>query len=401
MNVAQILRLRRGARRAVIAAVVSTLALGGVELGLGLRGAPMRTITATFAQAPGLYAGNHVDVLSIPVGTVVSVKPLPAGVEVRMKVKKHVHLPANVKAVLAAPQAVSDRFIALTPVYNGGPQLPDGAHLPLARTSEPLSLDQVLGSINNLVQALGPSMTNRNGALSQLIDDLNAQLAQAGQPLHNTVGTAAQALTGLAADTPQINQTLDNMSSLVTALANDATTYQSFTGDLAAVSTELADDRGALGGALSDLQQVLAQVTTFIQHNQASIGANLSNLQSAVGAVASQQQQLAAAVNLLPLTVQNLGQVVQPGKQSVLQGGPTIAVRYNPTNSSLPLVKRTCGSNLIRFGRVFQNGSTGSAFDLACALAAVVATIPQPPGATNGPDLSLPAIYAAQQRPSR
>ena len=45
--------------------------------------------------------------------------------------------------MIVAPSIVGDRFVQLTPVYEGGEVLADGAVLDTDRTSIPLELDQI------------------------------------------------------------------------------------------------------------------------------------------------------------------------------------------------------------------------------------------------------------------
>ena len=55
---------------------------------------------------------------------------------------------ASAQAVIVAPSIVGDRYIQLTPVYESGPKLRDGATLSTKDTSVPLELDQIYDSLN-------------------------------------------------------------------------------------------------------------------------------------------------------------------------------------------------------------------------------------------------------------
>ena len=71
---------------AVMAAAAVVLAGGAL---VGIRAAlstPTYRVTADFPEAPGVYVGNHVDVLGIPVGSVTAVTPHPTYVSVEMQV---------------------------------------------------------------------------------------------------------------------------------------------------------------------------------------------------------------------------------------------------------------------------------------------------------------------------
>ena len=64
-----------GRRTAVIAGVAAIAVVGaGVGTYAATRPASL-TITAHFLSAPGLYVGNHVDILGVPVGKITRITP--------------------------------------------------------------------------------------------------------------------------------------------------------------------------------------------------------------------------------------------------------------------------------------------------------------------------------------
>ncbi|HEX4161685.1 MAG TPA: MlaD family protein, partial [Acidimicrobiales bacterium] len=92
--------------RLILAALAAGVPLVAVVAVFGIRAVlstPTYTVTADFTEAPGVYVGNHVDVLGIPVGTVTAVTPHPTFVSVVMQVDSGVKLPANAIAALMAP----------------------------------------------------------------------------------------------------------------------------------------------------------------------------------------------------------------------------------------------------------------------------------------------------------
>jgi virulence factor Mce-like protein len=134
-------------------------------------------VTAYFDKTIGLYAGSAVRVLGVKVGSIDSVTPVGGQVKVKFTVDSGVRIPADVHAVVIAPSLVSDRYVQLTPAYDGGPELAPNATLNRDRTASPVELDQLFTSVDQLSQALGPSGANKNGALSNVIDSAAANLA--------------------------------------------------------------------------------------------------------------------------------------------------------------------------------------------------------------------------------
>lgn len=102
-----------------VAIVVLVAALVGGAYVLWSAGDSGRKITAYFTSAVGIYPGDEVRVLGVPVGEIESIEPRPKDVKIVMNVSKDVKLPANVKAVIMSPNLVAARFIQLSPTYSG------------------------------------------------------------------------------------------------------------------------------------------------------------------------------------------------------------------------------------------------------------------------------------------
>ena len=377
--------------------VAATVALGAIGLLVTRPSTPMRTVTAIFSQAPGLYVGNHVDVLSVPVGSVTAIRPGVTGVVVTMRIRRSVAVPRTASAVLMAPQVVNDRYVALTPVYNGGPTMPDGATIPTSRTAVPLSIDQVLGTLDSLFRALGPTVQDQKGVLAGLLDQLNSQLDGQGQHLHDTITSAASAASDLAADAPQLAGTLDKLSSFVSTLAGDSANYEMFTSTLAGAAAQLNGQKTELAGTLSLLQQTLAQVTSFVQANSGAIGGTIRNLDAAAAATASQQASLGQALQLLPLAGQNLQNTVGTDLTDPAHPKPIVQARVTVPSASQGLVKQVCGSTLLRTAQLFTQQSAAPVLAPICSFSAAATALNAAPGTPAAPDLSLTALVDASR----
>ena len=76
-------------------------------------------MTAHFEDAVGLYVGNPVSVLGMPVGKVTSVVAKDSYVEVKLAIDDGVDIPADVQAVTVSTSILTDRLVELTPPYHG------------------------------------------------------------------------------------------------------------------------------------------------------------------------------------------------------------------------------------------------------------------------------------------
>lgn len=381
--------------RLILAAVAAGVLVVVVAGFFGVRRAlstPTYTVTADFTEAPGVYVGNHVDVLGIPVGTVTAVTPHPTFVSVVMQVDADVRLPAGAIAALMAPDIVNDRYIQLDPVYRHGPTLADHAVIPMRRTALPQSVDQTISLLDQLIQALGPTGANKNGVFSQFVHDMAETVGNNGPSFHATVVALGKALGALSNDGPTITSLLDNAGAFTGEAAANDQEFQSFANDLASVSSLIASDSSDIGTTLSSLKQVLSQVTAYVDGNVGSIGTVLSNLNTFTAHVLAQQQQLSQAFAYGGLALQNLNNAIVPGPN----GSTSLRIRYDPSLDTKSFVQQICGQELPRILELGAQQAKSSELNLACAASAALSQMDTPPDANQGPNLSMSALIGAE-----
>src|ERR1700758_5292101 len=114
----------RWLRYGVIAALVVAL-IGGVYL--VWPGRSGQKVMGYFTTAVGLYPGDEVRIVGVPVGRVDSIEPQAQSVKITMSVTDGIKIPSDAQAIIMAPNIVSARFIQLTPPYSAGPVIASGA----------------------------------------------------------------------------------------------------------------------------------------------------------------------------------------------------------------------------------------------------------------------------------
>jgi phospholipid/cholesterol/gamma-HCH transport system substrate-binding protein len=370
------------------ALVVGVIAFFGIRAALST---PTYTVTADFPEAPGVYVGNHVDVLGIPVGSVSAVTPHPTYVSVVMQVDSDVKVPAKAVAALMAPNLVNDRYIQLVPAYRHGAVMAQDGVIPMSRTALPQSVDQTISLLDQLIQALGPTGANKNGALNQFVHDVAQTVGGNGPSFHTTVLALGKALQALSNEGPSITSLLDNAGAFTSEAAANDQEFQSFANDLASASSLIASDSSDIGTTLSSLKQVLGQVSSYINGNVGSIGTVLSNVNSFTSSILSQQQQLSQAFAYGGLVLQNLNNaiVTEP------DGSTSLRIRYDPSLDTKSFVQQICGNELPRILELGAQQAKSSELNLACAASAALSQMDAPPNANQGPDLSLQALMGA------
>jgi phospholipid/cholesterol/gamma-HCH transport system substrate-binding protein len=263
-------------------------------------------VTAYFAETVGVYPGSDVRVLGVKVGEIDTVTPVGTQVRVTMTLDHDVVAPADAGAVVVSPTLVSDRYVQLTPAYDGGPKLVSGAVIPVSRTATPVELDQLYQSLNQLTTALGPNGANANGALSDALNTGAANLAGNGQALGQLIQQFGQATRTLSGSSGDLFSTVDNLAQFVQMLRDNNGLVQQVIDQLSSVSGFLAADKDDLAAALNELATALSQVQTFIQDNRSRIKSNVDKLASITQVLVNQRAALAEALNDFPLAADNL-----------------------------------------------------------------------------------------------
>jgi phospholipid/cholesterol/gamma-HCH transport system substrate-binding protein len=355
-------------------------------------------ITARFTATPGLYPGNRVAVLGVPSGEIVSIKPTAKYVDVVLSLPTSVKVPVGAKAVLMAPNPVSDRFVELTPAYTKGAALKGGAVLGLSDTAVPLELDSIYASVDNLAKSLGPAGANAHGELSDVLHSF-AQLADGnGADLHATIDRIAAALPALTAHPDDLKNLITGLDQLTSKLAAHDATINALYDDLSGATGQLADERDTIAAAVSNLQVGLAEVAGFLRTNRAHLGSSVKNLDVTIAAVMSEQKALIQTFDTAPLGFQNFNRAIDPNAPCLTPtGAPNNCTalwgRLNPTANGADIVKTYCGQipdSLLPIILANLKLATATATDTACgAEVGLLQNRSGPPGVPKTPDLDL------------
>ncbi|MGH3644670.1 MAG: MlaD family protein, partial [Mycobacterium sp.] len=233
----------KGRRARVISLATAGLVLAVVvaTAGWSLIGDSINTIsiTAQFDSAAGLYEGNTVAVLGMPVGKVTTITPKGGYVEVEFTVDKNVQVPADAQAVTISNSILTDRQIELTPAYRGGPTLQNHATIGLNRTKTPVEFARVLDVLDKLSGSLRGD-GNGQGPVADLVNASAAIADGNGQNMKDALGELSNALRlsadGGAVTRDQLTTIIRNLSSLFDAAATNDATLRDFGSTVRALS---------------------------------------------------------------------------------------------------------------------------------------------------------------------
>lgn len=287
-----------------LVAVIAVLVASGLYLVLQH---PSRMITAYFTSATGVFEDNSVRVLGVTVGDIVSIVPEGTKVRVEMRIDDpDLKLPADAKAVVVSPSLVTGRYIQLAPTWSSGPELQDGAVIPLERTAVPLGVDDLARTATQLADALGPDGANSQGALSDALDVGAANLDGNGRALNDTIRNLGE-LSGTLADSREdLFGTVKELQSFTSMLAANDGEVREFNKRLADVSGFLADERGDLATAVRELSIALGEVADFVRDNRDLVKSNVDRLNDVTAVVVDQRKALAEVLDVAPVALGNL-----------------------------------------------------------------------------------------------
>ncbi|HTY30523.1 virulence factor Mce family protein [Mycobacterium sp.] len=291
-----------------------------------------RTVIGYFTSAVGLYPGDQVRVLGVPVGSVDTIEPRPSDVKITMSVAKDVKIPRDARAVIISPNLVSARFIQLTPAYTGGAVLPDGGSIDLNRTGVPVEWDEVKESLTQLAVQLGPTGSvggSMQGPLGRAINQAADTLDGKGESFHNALRELSQVAGRLGDSRSDIFGTVKNLQVLVDALSASNEQIVQFAGNVASVSQVLADSSRHLDNTLGTLNQALSDIRGFLHENNSTIIDTVNNLNDFAQTLSDQSDNIEQVLHVAGPGIANFYNIYDPA-QGTLNGLLSIPEFANP-----------------------------------------------------------------------
>ncbi len=316
----------RGLRYATAIALAAVL-VGGVYV-LSSTG-NTRSIVGYFTSAVGLYPGDQVRVLGVPVGQVDTIEPRPSDVKITMSVSKDVKIPKDAQAIIMSPNLVSARFIQLTPAYTGGAVLPDGGSIGLGRTAVPVEWDEVKEALTQLAVQLGPTTGSMQGPLGTAINQAADTLDGKGESFHNALRELSQVAGRLGDSRSDIFGTVKNLQVLVNALSASNEQIVQFAGNVASVSQVLADSSRHLDNTLGTLNKALSDVRGFLHENNSTLIDTVNNLNDFAKTLSDQSENIEQVLHVAGPGISNFYNIYDPA-QGTLNGLLSIPEFANP-----------------------------------------------------------------------
>jgi phospholipid/cholesterol/gamma-HCH transport system substrate-binding protein len=302
--------------KAAVAALLAVLLVGAVAVVLTAPHIGKTTVVAYFDNTNGLFRGDDVMMLGVPVGKIVNIEPEPSRAKVTFWVDDQYKIPADVKAVILLPQLITARAVELTPVYTSGPALQSGAVIPQDRTAVPVEWDDLRAQLQKLSDALQPTEPGGISPLGQLINTAADNLRGQGASIRDAIIKLSQTLSALGDHSNDIFTTLKNLSTLVSALRDSTDVMRALNTNLADVTGLLANDPNEIGQVVDDLNTASAKVKDFVAENREALGTTSDKLAGISQAVHDSLDDIKQTLHVAPTAFQNFLNIYQPAQAS-------------------------------------------------------------------------------------
>lgn len=122
-----------------------------------------------------------------------------------------------------------------------------------------------------------------------------------------------------------------NLATLVSALQGSTTLIRQLNENLASVTGVLANDPNEIASAIKDLNDVVAEVKTFVADNRDTLGTTTEKLAAVSQTLAESLGDIKQLLHILPTTASNAVNLYQPA-QGTLSGALAVNNFANPIN---------------------------------------------------------------------
>jgi phospholipid/cholesterol/gamma-HCH transport system substrate-binding protein len=302
--------------KGILATLLAVLLVAGVAAAATIGYGGRTTLVGYFDNSNGLFRGDDVMMLGVPVGKIEKIEPQPSRAKITFWVDDKYKIPADVKAVILLPELITARAIALTPMYSGGPSLSSGAVIPQDRTAVPVEWDDVRAQLQKLADALQPTQPGGVSPLGALINTAADNLRGQGAGIRDAVIKLSQTLSALGDHSNDIFSTLRNLSTLVSALHDSSDLMRALNINLADVTRLLADDPDETGQVVEDLNSASAKVKDFVAENSEAIGTTSDKLTGISQALVDSLDDVKQTLHVAPTAFQNFVNIYEPAHGS-------------------------------------------------------------------------------------
>lgn len=303
---------RRAVRRGLAVVALTTATMVGVSgcslvpIGWKTATGAAQTYTAYFDSAAGVYEGNDVAVLGMPVGRITKLEPQGTRVKVELAVDSDVAIPKDATAAIVNTSIVTTRHIELTPAYTGGEKLAPGGTL--AHTASPVEIGTLFDTIDSLVTNLKGTPGER--PIADLVDITSGIADGNGERLREALTALEKAGRLGASNGDAIADIVKTISDLTSTLTANYPKMEAFSSSVTQVSEMLGEHGPGLEATLANVNQTLQNTAEFLEGNAGNVSASMTRLAALAANLSDFSRELVDTIDMGPMMFQNLSNSV-------------------------------------------------------------------------------------------
>jgi len=262
-------------------------------------------VRATTAHAGGIFPNAEVTYRGVAVGRVDAVELVDDGVSIVMALDPGSDVPRDVRAVVANRSAIGEQYVDLQPEAVGEPYLADGDVIEQAATDIPPRLEDVLLSVQELVESVDQQ------ALRTVVTEIGKGLGGVGPELRTIVDETDSLVGDLTTALPDTREVLANSRTVLGTQRDTSRALEAWTRDLDLVTGDIAAADDSVRSLIKESAGTLPDVIDLVKGNDQQLPLLMQDLLTVGDIVRARLDGVRVFLVAFPRLIQDTFNVVQ------------------------------------------------------------------------------------------
>lgn len=260
--------------------------------------------------AGGIYQDAYVTYRGVEVGKVSSLQLQQHDVIATLAIDHGTRIPSDVTANVKELTAAAEQYMDLVPAGGDPPGqwLRAGSVIPEDRTTIPVSVGELLNTVNSLVGSL-----NAND-LNTLSSALATGLQDAGGDLHRIIEDGNSLVNALQGAIPGTEQLINAGNTVLSTFDATSGEFAQFASNLNALSAQVKQSNQALVGVLQSGGPASQAFNGFLAENGGATVGLINSLAASTSVAYQRQDAVRALFEVLPLFAHDISETVSGGQ---------------------------------------------------------------------------------------
>jgi len=277
-------------------------------------GAATYPVHVQLADSGGIFTGADVTYRGVTVGRVGPLTLTASGVDVQLDVDATTPaIPADVDAAVRDLSPIGEQYVDLRPHTSGGDTLPAGATIPLARTSTPVGVEDLVTHLDTFVRSVPLD------ALRTVVGQLGIAFADSAQPLRQLLDTTSEFTQSAQDALPQTVALLHDGRTVLTTQNQTAGQFADFSRSLAQLADQLKTSDPDIRRLVQNGPPAADQISGLLDESGSGLGDVVANLLTVSRILEPRQSNLDQILVVYP-GISSVAPTVVPGDGSAHLG---------------------------------------------------------------------------------